>query len=159
MRLTPTQVFEIFVSEEKTVLLAAAYGVSESTIRSIKRRRSHPDQTGQFSLLPGRSRCNRHILDDATVEAIYYFSGSIKELKARFGVSKIVANNIKFGLTYKEVTEGLGFPGELKIHNLSWDDVCTIRSTVMDSASLAEIFGVSKGTINNIRSGRTRRMK
>jgi hypothetical protein len=160
MKLTTQEILDIFFAPESTAILAAVFGVSENTVRSIKRRRSHANITGQLSFFPGKAKSNRHILDDTTVCEIYQFSGSIKQLKKRFGISKAVANNIKFRYTYREVTESINeLPGEIKLHKLSWDDVCTIRASNVETEVLAEIFNVSKSTINNIRSGRTRLLK
>lgn len=160
MKLSTQDVLDIFDSPESTEMLALAYDVSTNTIRSIKRRRSHRHITTQIETSAGKSRGNRHILDDQTVRRIYHFSGTIKELKNTFGVSKSVANNIKFRYTYREVTEGInGAPGELKLHKLSWDDVCSIRAVTVPSDVVALMYGVSVGTINNIRNGRTRVLK
>lgn len=159
MKLTPEQVFEIFISDELTSLLAVRHGVSTSTVRAIKRRRSHPGVTGQYELIPGRSRSNRYVLDDKTVREIYLASGTPKWFKSKFGVSKRVVSNIKFRQTYLGVTEDLGIPGEIQLYSLTWDDVCTIRASSLHTTELSQMFGVTRETINNIKSGRTRRMK
>lgn len=159
MKLTKSQVDEIFLSDKPTAALAQEYGVSTFTIRAIKRGRIHGDITGQYELLPTQPKTHRKILSDNLVRAIYEFSGTVRSLKLLFGVSKNVANNIKFGYTYKSITENLGVPGELRLHSLTWDDVCTIRASNLETKVLASLFGVSVGTINNIRSGRTRQFK
>lgn len=157
--LSRLDVEHIFQSTMSTVQLAAMYQVSTNTIRSIKRRKSHMDWTKHF-LVPGvPAQTNRKILDDSTVWAIYKFEGNTRELKQKFGVSKRVAMNIKFKITYASVTEGLGFPGEMKVHKLSWDDVCTIRASNLNTQILADLFGVSSSTVNNIIAGRTRNLK
>ncbi len=157
--LVRSDVEKIFESSLSTTVLAQTYGVSTNTIRSIKRRRSHTQWTSHL-LVPGIARkSNRHILDDETVWAIYKFTGNTKDLKYRFGISKKVAMNIKFQITYSSVTQGLGPPGELKVHKLTWDDVCTIRASNLGSAVLAGLFGVSTSTVNNIIAGRTRTLK
>jgi hypothetical protein len=160
MRLSSNQVLEIFLSSESTAMLGLSYSVSESTIRAIKRKKSHADITGQLSLFPGRPlQSNRLILTDSQVLEIYKFSGTIAQLRAYFGISKRVATNIKFGHTYRSITRDLGVPGELRLHSLTWDDVCTIRASTLESSILAQLFFVTRGTINNIRSGRTRAFK
>lgn len=159
MKLNETQVIEIFLSEETTALLAAIYGVSTFTIRAIKRGHTRGDITGQLSFLPVQPKSRRPILSDEMVKGIFRYTGSLKTLKSLYGVSKSVANNIKFRHTYQSITEGLGDPGELRIHSLTWDDVCTIRASSLQSSVLADLFFVSPATINNIRAGRTRQFK
>lgn len=157
--LSRPDVEQIFQSTMSTAWLAKAYRVSTNTIRSIKRRRTHSEWTKHI-LAPGVApNTNRKVLDDATVWAIYKFTGNTKDLKQQFGISKKVAMNIKFQITYSSITQGLGPPGELKVHKLTWDDVCTIRASNLGSSVLAELFGVSTGTVNNIISGRTRNLK
>lgn len=157
--LTQADVEFIFQSTMTTSQLAHAYSVSSNTIRSIKRRRTYTAYTSKFLVAGSPKLTNRKILDDATVWAIYKFEGNTLQLKQKFGVSKRVAMNIKFKLTYSSVTEGIGYPGEMKVHKLSWDDVCTIRASNLASSVLAELFGVSVGTVNNIMAGRTRKLK
>jgi len=159
MRLKSDQIIQIYLSNLSTMELAMTYGVSTNTIRSIKRKRSHIDITGQLQLFPGRPKGNRHILDDQTVLDIYEATGTTRWFKEQFGVSKSVVQNIKFGRTYQAVTEGLGVPGEIRVHSLTWDDVCTIRASRLPTQTLVELFGVSAGTINNIKTGRTRSFK
>lgn len=157
--LSDKQVEDIFLSEDKTADIAARHGISTNSVRAIKRRETHQDVTRLFPQ-PGRHMStNRPILDDATVRAIYEFTGNPQELKAKFGISKRVAMNIKFRITYSGHSGITGLPGEIKLYKLTWDDVCTIRASSLSSAVLAELFGVSKSTINNIRSGRTRTLK
>lgn len=160
MKLTEYEIAMIFITEEPTRVLAAKYKVSTHTIRNIKRRRVHTDVTGQYSLFPKSKRQgNRHILPDEDVLYIYRYAGSLSRLKLKYGISKRVAMNIKFRHTYVGVTENEGPPGELRVHKLTWDDVCSIRGSLLESSVLAELFGVTKSTINNIRAGRTRKLK
>lgn len=156
--LSQRQVEEIYVSPLRTSILAAIYGVSTHTIRAIKRQQTHASVTA--GLVRGEyTRGNRRILDDATVIEIYKFSGTPKELFEKYRVSKKVAMNIKFGFTYSSVTAGLGFPGEFRLHKLTWDDVCSIRAVNGHTGWLSDTFGVSESTIRNIIAGRTRTLK
>ena len=159
MRLDHQKITDIFLSDKPTAELAEQYGVSTNTIRGIKRQRTHGNVTGQLNLLPTPTRSRRHILSDQTVRDIYNFTGSVAELKEKFGVSKQVATNIKFRLTYESVTEFLGDPGEIIIHGLTWDNVCAIRASSLPVFHIASIFRVSEGTVRNIQQGRTRRFK
>ena len=156
--LSQTDVEHIFQSTMTTLQLSSMYGVSTNTIRSIKRRRTHTSITDKFALV-GKANSNRAILPDQVVREIFLFSGNSIQLKSKFGVSKKVAMNIKFGYTYSSVTSSLGYPGEIRVHKLTWDDVCTIRASSMSAQILSELFDVSVGTINNIRTGRTRKFK
>ena len=160
-KLTQGEVIEIFTSTQSTSMLSALYSVSTNTIRSIKRRRSYIGITQRYDLLPTVPKLSskKPILDDHTIQEIFYFSGTIRELKDRFGISKKVANNIKFGITYSSVTVEFDNPGELKIHSLSWDDVCSIRASSLSSFTLSLLFKVSVSTIANIKAGRTRKFK
>jgi len=159
MKLTDDQIVEIYLSSDPTAKLAADYGVSTFTIRSVKKGRTRGDITGQYLMFPVQPRSHRKILTDDMVKEIYEFTGTLAQLNAIYGISKSVANNIKFGRTYASVTAQLGPPGELRLHSLTWDDVCTIRASTMETKLLASLFNVSESTVRNIRAGRTRQFK
>lgn len=163
-KLSEQQVIEIFSSSESTSIIAAIYGVSTNTVRSIKRRHTYREITQQRELFPNpqRVKTKKPILDDETVIEIYKFSGSISALKQNFGVSKKVAQNIKFGFTYRSITEEIRNtcpPGEIKLHSLTWDDVCAIRASSLSQSILASLFNVSNTTISNIKLEKTRKFK
>lgn len=157
MKLTESQIIDIYVSESPTEALARKHGVSTHTVCAIKRGHAHGRLT--TNLVPGRAPSTRHILSDQTVKEIYLFSGTISEFHMRWGVSKRVVENIKFKQTYTAQTENLGMPGEIVIHSLAWDDVCDIRASSDSVNELAEFYGVSRKTIYNILSGTTRSLK
>jgi hypothetical protein len=163
-KLSEQQVIEIFLSEEPTSIIAAVYGLSTNSVRSIKRRHTYQEITQQRELFPSvqKVKTRKPILDDDTVIAIYKFTGSISKLKEKFGVSKKVAQNIKFGFTYRSITEeirNIRPPGEIKLHSLTWDDVCAIRASSLSQSILASLFNVSNTTISNIKLEKTRKFK
>lgn len=157
MRLTESQIIDIYISERPTEALAREFAVSTHTVCSIKRGHSHARITEK--LVPGRAPSTRHLLSDRTVREIYELSGTISEFHMRFGVSKRVVENIKFKQTYTAQTEGLGDPGEIILHSLAWDDICDIRASSESVNELAKFYGVTRKTIYNILSGTTRSLK
>lgn len=98
-------------------------------------------------------------LSPKTVEEIYFFTGTAKEIEKKFGCSVRVAKRIKYGETYSTITESFDEAGEILIHNLSWDDVCEIRNGSETAKELAARFKVTKETIYNIQNNKTRRYK
>lgn len=96
-------------------------------------------------------------LDKDTVKQLYYFSGTAAEIKEKFGCSVRVAKRIKFGQTYEEITQFFDSPGEIKLHKLTWDDVCDIRGSDYPASHYCQKYGITKETVYNIRNGKTRK--
>lgn len=93
------------------------------------------------------------------VKDIYFFTGTAQEITEKFKVSVRVAKRIKYGQTYIDVTYPFGTAGEIKIHKLTWDDVCEIRASDLPSKDLANKFKITKESIYNIKNGKTRKYK
>lgn len=98
-------------------------------------------------------------LSPKIVEDIYFYSGTAKEIEERFGCSVRVAKRIKFGETYSDITENFDEAGEILIHNLSWDNICEIRSLEKTAKEYAERFKITKETVYNIQNNKTRKYK
>lgn len=96
-------------------------------------------------------------LDNDTVMKIYYFSGTAAEIQEKFGCSLRVARRIKFGQTYGDVTQYLDDPGEIRLHSLTWDDVCEIRASDQPASYFCKKYGITKETVYNIRNEKTRK--
>jgi IS30 family transposase len=159
-RLTDSQVLFAYVADLPTSEIATILNVSTHTIRGIKRGTYHNGLVRSVTAgPPGKAKSRRHILSQDDILFIYRFSGTLRDLKQAVGVSKRVAMNIKFRQTYSRVTANEGAPGELRIHKLTWDDVCAIRGSSLSSSVLSQLFFVTVGTINNIKAGRTRALK
>lgn len=156
-KLKERQVIEIYQSVKATKDIASDYKVSASTVVSIKNKSAYRAFTDNIETSPGQPvKSTRKILTPKVVEEIYYFSGSADEIKEQFGCSVRVARNIKFGKTYQAVTETLGEAGEIKLYGLTWDDVCSIRSSNDTVTELSDEYNVTAETIRNIRSSKTR---
>lgn len=156
-KLKERQVIEIYQSVKPTKEIALEYNVSASTVVSIKNKSSYRTVTGIITNEPGQpADSTRKILSSQLVEDIYYFTGSAEEIKEKFGCSVRVARNIKFGKTYQTITENFGDAGEIKLYGLTWDDVCSIRSSNDSVAQLADEYSVTTETIRNIRLNKTR---
>lgn len=156
-KLQPQQVLEIYKSSETSEALAQRYGISESMVRLIKTKRVHQGLLDGISESAGYS--SRKFLTEDMVQEIYEASGNPTELEARFNIGIQAIRNIKFKITHRSVTESLGDPGEIIIHNLTWDQVCEIRASSDSYRSLAAKYGTSVGTISNIKNFKTRILK
>lgn len=156
-KLTDREIEDIFLSEDRTDLLAERFGVSNSTINSIKRQNSHREITLNLGEPGFPKNSKRKPLTPSMVKSIFEFRGSASQIKEKFGVSIEVARNIKYGNTYYHITCDLGDAGEIIIHGLDWDDVCEIRSSDQPAAVLADHFDLTVQTIYNIRNERTRK--
>ena len=154
--LTQDQVIEIFKSLKTTKELTEQFNVSSSVVTCIKRRKYYKHYTTNIGQ-PGSSS-KRIPLTEETVIAIYDFDGTIKQLKTQFNCSALVARNIKFGNTYYSITGTLNRePGELKIYNLSWDQICDIKASDKTTSELAIQYKVHSQTIRNIQNEKTRK--
>lgn len=98
-------------------------------------------------------------LPSSIVEQIYKFSGTLSEIQDKFGCSARVAKRIKLGETYFELTQFFESPGEIRLHQLTWDDICDIRASDESAPFVAKQFGITKETVYNIRNGKTRKYK
>ena len=81
------------------------------------------------------------------------------ELAAKYGVTSGVISSIRLGKTWTHVS-GRVFPpsGPNPVKKLSAEDIPTIRQMFVDGLSDADIgraFNVARGTINQIRQGKT----
>lgn len=157
-KFTESDVRDIFLSCDKTTTLAKKYSVSTSTIKDIKRQTYYKNITDNLGP-PGYHQTLRRIpINDETVKDIFYFSGTAKDFKTKFNCSLQVARNIKFGVTYQKITAALpGEAGEIKIHKLTWDDICDIRESDEPIKNIAEQYGITKETVYNIRNEKTRK--
>lgn len=156
-KFTQDQVIEIYYSTDKTADIATKFQVSTGTIKDIKRKTYYRSITENFGPPGYHSSLKRIPLSDDIIKEIYYFSGTAKDFKEKFNCSVSVARNIKFGKTYSRVTLPLiGEAGEIKIHNLTWDEICEIRSSDDSCAKLGKQYKVHPETIRNIRNGKTR---
>jgi hypothetical protein len=157
-KLNEQQVISIFRSCESTKVLANQYGISNAAVCAIKRGYSYTHLTEPLNEYPGYNPLSRHrFLTPAMVKEIYMFSGTSEEIKDKFGVSVTVARNIKFHHMYFDATKDLDDPGGIKIYNLSWDDVCDIRASILSAKELADLYAVDRQTIYNIRNYKTRK--
>lgn len=157
-KLSEDNVKTIYKSTDTNRELSLRFGISNSSVAAIKRGMSYRSITMNLGEPGFHSNSKRKPLIPETVKEIFQFYGTTKKLKERFGVSVTVARNIKYRITYGNITEDLGDPGELVIYNLDWDQICEIRVSDDSAALLAERFSVDRQTIYNIRSGKTRRL-
>lgn len=156
-RLTIEQVIEIYRSTESKEILTRIYNISNGIINGIKGKRYYRSITDTLDELAGKCKGDKKIpLSKEVIEDIYYFEGTVKELKEQFGVSVTLARNIKTGHTYKNITKNLGNPGGIKLHGLTWNDVVEIRKSSESNKILSNYYGVSPNTISSIRNMKTR---
>lgn len=98
-------------------------------------------------------------LSNKIVSDVYFFTGTVQEINKKFGVSARVAKRIKYGQTYTDITFSFGEAGEIKIHKLTWDNICDIRSSDESASNIAKKYGITKETVYNIKNGKTRKYK
>ncbi len=95
-KLTNIQAVEIFNSEKSVPELVKLYGVSESTVRSIKIGESWAKVTGK--------QHERIYLKPEDVIAIFKSQLSNTELMAKFNMSRAAISKIRSGYSWKEIT-------------------------------------------------------
>lgn len=156
-KLTESDIITIYCSTMSKRDLAKLFKVSVRVIHGIKKKKYYHLITDKINEPVGICKGDKRIpLDPYTVERIFYFEGSISELKKQFHVSATLARNIKTKHTYRNITTKLDRPGCIKIHGLSWDDIVDIRNSDESNTTLSIHYNVSQKTISQIRNMKIR---
>ena len=105
-RLTEEQVVNIFLARGLQRDIAAAYGVKQSAVSDIKRRRRWRDVTRPYKAQPYATQFSRK-LDHADVRAIFMADGTQSSIAQRFNVTQGLVSKIRSGRVWPTVTAGL----------------------------------------------------
>lgn len=100
-------------------------------------------------------------IDRATIVKVFLAQGLHKEIAAECGVDRAVVSRIKSGETWAGVTSILPFIPEKKVFDvpakarLGFDLVVKIFLAQGPQETTARLYGVSKGTVSNIKLGKS----
>ena len=97
--------------------------------------------------------------DVLEIQALFEAGKADFEIAIQFGVTSGVISAIRLGKTWKHVS-GKVFPpsGPNPVKKLNGDDIPTIRQMIRDGvndADIGRLYKVARGTINQIRQGKT----
>lgn len=120
---------------------------------------THAVQTGLSA--KGEDKTLAKLTEKDVLEIQAGFEAGVKdfELAAKYGVTSGVISSIRLGKTWKHVSGKVFAPsGPNPVKKLSGDDIPTIRQMFSEGLSDADIgrkYNVARGTINQIRQGKT----
>lgn len=160
-KFTNDEALSIYHSCEHIDDLAKKYGVSRANIIDIKRKKYYRSVTHDIDVLPGHNpadtgRGKEFPIPVDMIPLIYTESGTYEYFYNTYRATRSVVISIKKRKKFKYLTSDLGVPGEIRRYKLTNSDLMYIHETDTSSDVLAEKFGISEGTVNNIRTGFTR---
>lgn len=160
-KFTNAEALEIYHSCEHMDDLAIKYGVSRANIIDIKRKKYYKSVTRDIKTLPGHhpedtGKGKEFPIPFDMIPLIYMETGSYGYFYDTYRATRAVVIGIKKRKKFKYLTSDLGDPGEIRRYNLTNSDLTFIHDSEMSDDELADKFGISGSTVNNIRTGYTR---
>jgi hypothetical protein len=119
----------------------------------------HAIETGLSSIGESHSNAKLTEKDVLEIQRLFEEGKNDKEITKLFNVTSGVISAIRLGKTWKHVSGKVFKPlGANPVKKLSAENIPVIREMILDGKSDAEIgrvYGVARGTINQIRQGKT----
>jgi len=150
MKLTKEQIIEIYYSSKSSKILEEEYKVSNSTILSIKRKKSHKNILKNVTDSPGYSS-RRIPLSDEIIIDIFESSLTFKEYYEKYHISPQVVKNIKNRKSYKNITKNLKC-GEIRKYGLTNSEREEIMTSDLPPRELIKKFKISYETVRVLKN-------
>lgn len=149
IKLTPSQILEIYQSVEPHKIIAERFKMSTSNVSAIQTGRTWQEITEGYKP-PKRDYLK---LTPARALEIYKSKEPLKKLAKRFEVTSCTISSIKTKRIWREATKGHGKPG-ITHRKLSRLQIVKIYKSIEPPKKIAKRFRIHTSTVSAIKTGR-----